>query len=249
MSTRPSVLLIGWTGHHPKQLQKYAGLYDTLGFDSISFSEHSSHLIGTSKNTEERHGTTVLKIIEEKKPVSVHMFSNGGTFVWATALRLALDRAPAGSNPFPSVQSVVIDSAPGCLYLSDIPSLHYFVWAMLGKSIGKKAGWLLLALPATVLFVLLYFICLQWLPSHNITTTYWSSLLRGARVLGCPHLLLHSTDDGLIPFQHVRRLGKSLESIEGVTVKRKEWPKSGHVAHLKFHPEEYRELIAESLPK
>lgn len=68
---------------------RYAAIYDKLGFDAESFSDHSDHLISTSRSKEEAYANAVIKIIREQQPIVVHMFSNGGAWVWSDALRMA----------------------------------------------------------------------------------------------------------------------------------------------------------------
>ena len=114
--------------------------------------------------------------------------------------------------------------------------------------VSVQAVFCVLALPATVLAGLGYVLSLSFLPSRNMTTAYWSSLERGSAAMACPHLLLHSTDDALVPAKHVREFGRRLEAEARVQVTRKEWAKSGHVAHLRFHREEYVGALREFLP-
>ncbi len=69
--------------------RRYAALYDQLGFDAEGFSDHSDHLIATSREKEEAHANVVIKLIREQQPAVVHMFSNGGAWVWSDVLRIA----------------------------------------------------------------------------------------------------------------------------------------------------------------
>ena len=88
---RPGVLLLGWTGHSPKHLRKYGEAYESLGFRALEYSKHSWHLIGTSKAKEALYAREVLDIIRAERPLAVHAISNGGAWVLADALQLAID--------------------------------------------------------------------------------------------------------------------------------------------------------------
>ena len=86
---RPGVLLLGWTGHSPKHLRKYGEAYGPL--DSARSNEALLHLIGTSKAKEALYAREVLDIIRAERPLAVHAISNGGAWVLADALQLAID--------------------------------------------------------------------------------------------------------------------------------------------------------------
>lgn len=240
-NAKPSVLLIGWTGHLPKHLAKYGDVWAGLGFNPVQYNDHSNHFIGSSAAKEQTFATQVVELIRKEAPAVIQVFSNGGAWVWSDALRLA-SKEGGSASPFPSVQRVVIDSAPGQFYLSDLPSFFNFAWAMAGKNIVTKALLLLFWIPFVLIFMLYFLLTCKFMTKCNMTTRYWEGLIQGAKALKCPHLLLFSQDDGLIPVRHVRSFAEALKAT-GVEVQSKEWQKSEHVGHLRHHTEEYVGLL------
>lgn len=261
MADGPCVLLIGWTGHSPKHLVKYGEVFEALGYQPITYSSHSWHMIGTDKKKETRYATEVVDIIRKKEPVAIMAFSNGGARVVADAFDLCLNDQEDVS-PFPSVKHVIYDSAPGQFNLQDIPSMLNFFWTItgMGPPAGKflkRAGLVFMLVPGLILFVMAYFFRLQFLLTRNMTFIFWCSLLRGGAALNCPHLLLFSVDDALIPAKHVRAFGHALESGQWkgvvhlkkkVQVTMKEWTKSEHVAHMRHHKDDYIQAIKNFMP-
>ena len=254
--TRRVVLLIGWTGHSVKHLRKYGDMYESIGFQPLLYSKHSWHLIGTNAEKELDYARDVLNLLRAEKAVGVHAISNGGAWVLADALQLAIDESSTSEgSPLPSLRRVVLDSAPGQFYLSDIPNGINFLWAMadqgsFARRLSLKAAFLICSIPFGFVGLLYYFITCKFLATNNMTTAYWGKLLRGAKALeqgstDVRHLLLFSTDDKLVPAQHVRSFGKAMsgERTSDLRVTMREWECSEHAAHLRKHPEEYKELI------
>jgi acetyl esterase/lipase len=62
----------------------------------------------------------------------------------------------------------------------------------------------------------------------------------------CPHLLLYSADDPVVPAFRVRAFADTLTTA-GVAVDSKEWGRSEHVAHYRHHPAEYTDLLKKFL--
>lgn len=121
---------------------RYADLYTQLGYDTHAFSEHKSALLNTSWRMDLKYGQQVADLVRATQATTVHVFSNGGAWVWKDALNLARDTqkqlerrglASEGASPFPSVKHVVIDSAPGQFYMSDLPEVRYVLIPMRSK--------------------------------------------------------------------------------------------------------------------
>lgn len=87
------IFLLGWTGCSPRHLSKYAELYSAMGYRPICFTEHCPLTALASLTSLARQ---LLERASEERPLAVHVFSNGGCFLWARALGMdqqgALDR-------------------------------------------------------------------------------------------------------------------------------------------------------------
>jgi pimeloyl-ACP methyl ester carboxylesterase len=135
------------------------------------------------------------------------------------------------------------------------PQGYNFVLAFLGvTSPLAKLAVAVASLPALALVSAWYAVSGRFLPSRNMTTAYWEGLISGAQSLRCPHLLLFSADDPVVPAKHVRDFAKRLGLPEakgggGVAVKTKEWEVSEHVGHWKCHPDEYKNCVRTFLEK
>mmetsp|Transcript_45500 Transcript_45500/g.125642 ORF Transcript_45500/g.125642 Transcript_45500/m.125642 type:complete len:162 (-) Transcript_45500:118-603(-) len=140
------VLLIGWTEHAIKHLQKYVEMYASEAggsMNAVGFSDHRHYLPLIRPRSELVDAAAkLIEAIDDEQPTVLHMFSNGAGFVFGEALR----QRPS-ADPFPSVRRVIIDSAPGQFYMSDLPQGISFMGTMVkmmpgGRCIWTCFGWL-----------------------------------------------------------------------------------------------------------
>lgn len=232
------VLLLGWTGCKLQHLEKYANVYRELGYSPICRNKHSamSALMNPARMT--HIANEVLECVAQEKPVCVHVFSNGGAFLWTHALRLARRK---NSHALSSLQGQILDSSPGWFY--DLLAGFHFCWEMVRSKLGRFA--LLLVTPlAIALSIVLYMVTLQWVPAlsrQRLWRTEWLQNIPSQTM--SQHLLLFSSDDKLIARSSVQEFSEQLAALPGATVSVKEWPQSVHVQHLKLHPVEYKAAV------
>eukprot|EP00620_Florenciella_sp_RCC1587_P003734 CAMPEP_0182593836 /NCGR_PEP_ID=MMETSP1324-20130603/78907_1 /TAXON_ID=236786 /ORGANISM="Florenciella sp., Strain RCC1587" /LENGTH=222 /DNA_ID=CAMNT_0024811329 /DNA_START=89 /DNA_END=757 /DNA_ORIENTATION=- len=213
-------------------------------------------------------------MIREEQPQIIHIFSNGGSLCWANALGYERRKRGGNGSPgtailFPSVTHVIADSCPGLAHLSDYPQIVNFLFAVTRNGLMPgKGGQLLVALLLpfiTVVYVISYFLQLNFLSSINMWDQMWTKWINGAlqlgggqdrhgvgevsggreeeRQKGCPHLLLYSDDDAVVSSWRIRQFGKRLRA-KGVEVTEHCFASpSRHVRHFLDHKDEYFPVV------
>ena len=131
---RPIVILAGWLGCHPKNLQRYAQMYDRLGYTSliriaspasvihamINGPPPSNTDIGdvddnddNSSSSEMKHiAINTLQHIQQLQPPHfiVHIFSNNGCFLWEWIRYMLFHKS--SYNLQNKLLGIIFDSAP-----------------------------------------------------------------------------------------------------------------------------------------
>jgi len=153
------VVLLGWAGCQQRHLDKYADMYGRLGYDAVCCTDHCSLRRLCCPGTLSRLAAALLQRLEEERPAAVHVFSNGGAFLWSRTLALAAQR-PDNSEPLVACQ--VLDSTPGRFDQMDDPRRGYHFLSELAGGVAA----LRLAVAAiypliALLFLLLHLVTLQ----------------------------------------------------------------------------------------
>lgn len=184
------------------------------------------------------HAHKLLDIAAEQQPIAVHVFSNGGAFLWARALAIAAKR---GSKELTRVRGQIIDSAPGSF--TDLKGGYHFLTEMVGTPLT-----LLVAPFLTLAGIVWYTTTLQWIPRWSTELAWKRDWVNNSRIAGIHQtLLLFSEDDLLISAQSVRNFSNVLATTATAnhksSVKQKIWSKSKHVQHYRYHPRQYQEAV------
>eukprot|EP01051_Picozoa_sp_SAG22_P009133 SAG22_NODE_740_length_7513_cov_2.826409_2_plen_294_part_00 len=253
----PHVVLVGWAGCRARDLQKYAQLYRSLGYEPVLFMEHCR---SCNPADLDRLAKRLVDSVTTHQARTVHVFSNGGAMVWSRALGWARRHGEAGPNPscsgaagrggmnplnpLGSVERQVLDSAPG--WVADLGGGFHFCWEMTnsaspgGRWLGRLLVLLLFPFVAAAV-VLLYLLTLQCIPAcsrERRARERWATGLAAAGI--DEHLLICSRDDKLIAVDSVRAFAAQLRGR--VILKEMSRP-SEHVKHFRLHAAEYTEAL------
>lgn len=151
---RPVVILAGWLGCHPKNLQRYVQMYDRLGYNSLIRIASPASVIHAvvdgppDPNTDildDAHGNdhnmcsslemkhlaiNTLQHIQQSQPPHfiIHIFSNNGCFLWEWIRYILFHQ----SNTFAlknKLLGIIFDSAPAYFHgkIDDLQSALEYV--------------------------------------------------------------------------------------------------------------------------
>lgn len=264
---RPFVVLLGWLGCQPKHLRRYEALYK--GFEIYSriaspaqviratltqptnetlhapltwpnIPPVSSNAFFTSPTIEDFAWDILAEMEASEAPVFfLHIFSNGGGFVWE-----ALARILANSHKFPGpvckrllsienrIAGVIVDSAPS-LDFSRLPQAVAWVsWRdQLATLLRADPAWFYRwwwnwNSPATK----------AWMKQRS--DTYWHVWTENPVTVRLPMLFLYSENDTLCSPQAIGQIIQTLPNARGIC-----WKESIHCGHLLRHQDEYEDAV------
>eukprot|EP01048_Picozoa_sp_COSAG05_P020161 COSAG05_NODE_3353_length_2129_cov_1.951724_1_plen_160_part_10 len=104
----------------------------------------------------------LLERASQERPLAVHIFSNGGAFLWTRALQLSAQDPK--STALASVRGQIVDSAPGTFRLQ---WGWNFSWAMTRGSRPLQLLLCLLFPLLALLFAFGFFCTAQWVSSRS----------------------------------------------------------------------------------
>jgi hypothetical protein len=267
--SRPLVVLSGWLGCQLPQLQKYEALWQNLGFDTYPMVASTSavvdaclHLQGGVRasvtcdfgshqiprpplfhSTVQDWAWHVFQVIEKEQPECfvMHVFSNGGCFVWESMCRIweqafkeeaLLDDAVKNSlrKQRDLFKGVVLDSCPA--WYGTHPE---GLWKVLQtcpqqdlKQVIERYGQ-----------ESLQHLNLEHCLARN--QEYFDYL--ATDLLNAPQLYLYSQDDLFADATHITALIDKQRQTKTQAIHVQQWETSKHCAHLREHPEDYRQAV------
>jgi pimeloyl-ACP methyl ester carboxylesterase len=221
---RPLVVILGWLGSKPRNLQKIARFYDGLDVDRESFIENPLSVVHI------RSQRPAMEAIYQKslnRPVLVHGFSLTG----ASSMMKIFTDLDMHLRPGLDVRGFIFDSMP-CRLDVDLHR-NAFPKALFPNS---RVGELATKVVLTPIFDFVMNVkgALKW--GEHLSR---ESFLRPWQK---PTLLLGSEIDRLIPNSELVAYAEAARRA-GAQVQTRFWPDSGHVRLSIDHQDEYRELV------
>jgi hypothetical protein len=250
-SSRPLVLLAGWLGCKPKNLNPYVQLYESLGFDVIQKIPSTLMVflsaVSCKEETTEKYANIPIEMtmhhlasttIDEIQSLNnshilIHVFSNGGAFFWE-ALREMLSDERVVSNLRTKLMGIVFDSGPcdfsdGLVAFSDALSFTSIDDRLLVDNQSKKIKEAL-GIEGDLKL------------RKQRACMYWKGMLTCQ--VEIPHLYICSKVDKLTPFAPLNELiGKRLKDKGPNYTMCLILEDSPHVLHYKKYPDEYTSSI------
>lgn len=244
-----SVVLIGWTGCAEKYLKKYENAWLELlsdGCDTKLVLDHCKMGVTEAWSpakfasiAAQLHDELLVEAPPRKKKMVVHMFSNGGAFLYAALARhVHSTRSPLRFD------ALIFDSCPGSF--RDVRLGFNFLWSSQPSPVARCA--IVVLSPLLVAAAALgYLASLRWSEDHgwtDVQSRYVESILLYARETHeapppLRALFLYSADDALIPSVSVEEAMGHFRQA-GATVASKRWPSSTHVEHLRTDADGYK---------
>jgi hypothetical protein len=288
------VVLLGWWGAQPKHLDKYADLYQeilpsstiiagTASSQSILF-KSDDQLKQFAKQGLEAIANTLADHQNLHLPIFLHVFSNGGGFVWhqmwkileeeddddddmsefqqynthrnnyrhnLSTASIDTEETPLHTNTALSlmrsnIRGQIYDSAPA------YPKLESGIAAFEASGMVRNRFFLIIV---KCWFFLMHFFEYLW---HRINNRphrlmeYWEDLLQCDWTI--PQGFIYSTMDRMVDSDHLddfiaTRTNLLQQHPTGSTPKVTilKFGDSPHVMHYRYHPEEYKEFVAQFL--
>ena len=260
---RPIVILAGWLGCHPKNLQRHVQMYDRLGYNSLIRIPSPASVVHAMQDGPENQndvGSNSLSLSKEMKHIAIttlqhiqqlqpphfiiHIFSNSGCFLWEW-IRFILfgsNRDNTGINTTYHLQNklrcIIFDSAPAYYH----GKIDGFQSAL--EYVGNEEERVQLVKMANSLN------STQVERRHN---EFWSGLRNDSQSTSlqkkaAPQLYLYSDCDTLANMKYIDELVVHRRQIIG---KERVWSHkfigSSHCGHLKTYPTMYEHTVQDFL--
>ncbi|ETV95204.1 hypothetical protein H310_11461 [Aphanomyces invadans] len=237
--TKTVVLLCGWMGAKPRTVDKYAGIYRAMGFETFVLLSTPSDFF-KSPNTVHRSSfesfrswlSTVVPSSASDQSVAIvpHIFSNGGARSWVcfqhhlpnlglnhTVPAMVLDSTPTKPREYASTDAAFTATIQNTIVravLTTLLGLCMRVFECIAMSLGRQ---------------------------HPIDVNYERIIEQGA---GIPKLFLYSAADRIVPANQIEFAVATVKSL-GTPAIAVDFETSGHVAHYTVDPERYVKSIRE----
>jgi hypothetical protein len=219
------VVLWGWFAAQDRHVHKYAEMHATSGRASVRVTADESAVMlklsrplsWCARKSLERG--EALRRQQKGGNLLVHLFSNGGAFLYE---RVLLDRAS-----FPQIDGVIFDSAPAYMHPRtglDVIQTHTrpaVLRPLLGCVFGSLTG-------------LMFVISKR---GDDPADRYWRTLMEDASRTSA--LYVYSHEDTTTDAQALELLIKHRIARGDTRIATLVMPDSGHVLHMRTHPEEY----------
>ena len=243
-SRSPTVVLFGYAGSPKKNLVKYEQLYSDLGYKSISTILPHSYTYEYDLEGIRGCATKVLDTIDKNgvDDIVVHTFSNNGVMMYQHLYYLLEEQ-----NRLNMFKGLIMDSGPGPMgwrdnifqkNYNDKQSLTFLTIMLFIVNIANR-----MSLRDNVAMTIKQMLNLRQNYKHEhipFAGTFVTHHEKG----DWPMLVLYSKQDAILPFNYLDRL---LECKKSQNPDRKLlfnlFDGSGHVAHYKRFPNEYRSLV------
>ncbi|XP_044727846.1 transmembrane protein 53 [Chrysoperla carnea] len=237
----PVVLLLGWAGCQDKYLAKYSAIYEDKGLITIRYTAPINCLFWKRhemKNLGEKLVKLLLELNFENHPIIVHLFSNGGAFLYQH-LSMALKKT---EKPV-QITGVIFDSAPG---ERRVRTMFKAISAIIGGNIFYNISMSL---------IMTIFICTIWL-FETVTIKFNSGKTLPSDPIGnlkdetflWPQHFIYSKADELIPYTDIEKFAEERKK-RGVDVTELCFEDSPHVKHFSWYKEEYTNSVISFLKK
>ena len=263
MSARPLVILGGWLGCQRRFLRRYELLYKSLGFDVFSYVPEPHFVVdsclkarpiqvpegwpaqlpGNAKSMQDMAWDVLGRIYNGQSSVFLfHSFSNGGCFLWEYTRRILDYNESSGCqqpvkgilrNLMSRIKGVVFDSCPAWF----VGSSSALGMALQHCTRMERLDILLRFGPG----VFFYDRRSELKKQFQRCQDFFRYLFEDP--LDIPQLYIYSKNDDLARFERIKELCLHRKSTQKKPVLIQTWDNSAHCAHLRMHPEAYKQTI------
>jgi len=216
-----NVIILGWGGSKQRSIAKVADFYAERGVRSMSFIMPLG-IPNFARTALLKDIVTEIENLSHAgvKDVSIHLFSNNGTWSYATLMELISARNATLATPLPKVDRVVYDSGPHLFYedlgLHDEVKMYSLVATSIVLGRAQYEHPVISPLLKGILYVIdsihrVIRLVQDVIPAINLVPRYVEmNLYLRDKSPAIPHLFLYSTDDGLVKPANVEAYASAL---------------------------------------
>ncbi|ESP05223.1 hypothetical protein LOTGIDRAFT_75744, partial [Lottia gigantea] len=235
----PVVLLLGWAGSLDKHLAKYSAIYEQRRCITVRYTAPSKYLYFNHGKLA-RLAKGVLDTLYDRNledhPIFIHMFSNGGCYVYYNICHLVHNDSKYHNL---RIEGSIFDSAPGKRRI--LKAAKAFM-AMFKVNFVLK--YLLGLVVVAYLLVSCFIFRLMNLGSSKTGFLLYESIQQDPG--RWPQMFLYSVADEIVSYKDIEQMAKSRKKV-GVQVTTNCWNDSPHVAHFPRYTESYSNLCQQFL--
>ncbi|TQV91994.1 paxU protein [Cordyceps javanica] len=250
------VAIYGWGDCLPQHVAKYADGYRAMfpGAKQVVVLSPIAKAMFTSRKQRREHMTPVVNylfgspnasestgVVQGDSRILVHAMSNTGAINFAATLDAYVERF---KSPMPHTL-FVMDSTPGGTNLTWANLKRWSRAMALGTA--KWFPWPFVATQSIWAFFLLLNTLFLWVRRRQHAGA-WSRIAAHQEAFATKRarrLYIYSKDDDLIDYRDIENHALESEQL-GYAVDTKEFYGSGHVGHMRMHPDEYWPTIQRS---
>ena len=225
---QPLVVIIGWGNCKMKQLFKYSEIFEKQNFTSVCVTTTLVNSLlrfdtaGKRESLELKNVLVNLLQNNSERQVIFYLFSNGALTLYYYIAKDLNSNVFLGKN----IKGTIFDSSPIVPnYNSPEIVKQAFISAYRKRNIVVTS--------AGNFIKLFVYVLVTW---KKELEEVFPQLIK--LNISSPQLVLFSKNDNLAPYDDILKFIQERRS-HGFEVSYKLWEKSGHVAHLKHHNEEY----------
>ncbi|CAH1773756.1 unnamed protein product, partial [Owenia fusiformis] len=229
----PVVILLGWVGCKDKYLAKYSAFYEKRGSITIRYTAPTEKVFfgsGKMQPIAEKLLELLYDLSLDKNPIFFHVFSNGGGILYQSMIDILLKE-----HKSLNICGTIFDSCPAPKKIST--AFKAFKGSMIGMN--PVISWLfgMIVYSWLVMTVLLRFVISKTGLKSDVDAHSFHARFRNCQSRW-PSLFLYSTADDITESSYVDEVIAHRKSLR-VQVSSICWEDSGHVSHMRTHPEVY----------
>lgn len=249
MSSKDGIVLAGWLGCQPRHLRRHIALYESFGYEVVSFIASPAMVVQKTFSTSWNHPSEqpqnkkiqtletmddlALHAMDELRSRKIqrivfHAFSNSGCFLWESFQRLLDDKTTNPTNI--EVNGLVFDSCPAWFGGDEF---------VLGRALALCSPQEKQELTKRNVADRGKMVKQQWQLRNN---QFFQFLIRDSRDI--PQLYLYSASDKLADHQMIDRLIDHRTKQQRHMLLKKKWDTSRHCSHILDHPAEYASAVS-----
>jgi len=265
-TSKPTVVVFGFAGSPRVQVERIAAVYQEQGHPTLACTLPQLDTFTYNMPAIRSCAHQVLRAAEEEgaQQVVCHSLSNNGSILYQQFVRAAQEEGRV------EIRGAVFDSAPGPLGIQNVQKyLHLDTLAALEGLNRRIERWsprhqTPFFLPfhlvgvdlanrkpiATVLANLVHqlrMLTSTWRVSRRVP--WCGPYMKDHEEQAWPLLFIYAKNDALLSWRYVEEVVRRQQGRgrQVLTTRFETSGKGGHVAHLKYHPEEYKKAVAQLL--
>lgn len=234
----PVVVLLGWYACQDRHLSKYSKIYEGIGCITIRFIPRPDLILYQPENMRSI-ASKLLEVVTdfnlEEHPIIIHMFSNGGCYMY----RHICELMSKTSGKTLQIRGCIFDSGPAVN--TPLNVFRAIATTTRGNLIYRWIRGLVLMFVIIFAAVMEFLLSFVWSERRRIAShAMWTCLSKDPQ--RCPQLFLYSRADKICNYKSIKSFAEERRKC-GVPVVEVCWEDSPHVKHFMIHRLEYIDRV------